>query len=141
MARKATTYTTEISGVVVIRDVCRDFVVRVFQGVPKVVEPTFFLPIMGYDPMLPHYTQHALNSLRKAGDNRAYAGSRLSFLLREAEELNGQRGRKFLTVRNLFEHSAHMMSVGGPSEYNTPEAIAEMIGKLAAGFGIETTAA
>lgn len=150
MTRISATYgrTTEIHAVVIIRDVCRDIVVRQWldetepDGVRvDVVDPAYHEPVMGYDPMAPHYTQHALNTLRKVADADAYADHRFSLLVAKAFALNKNRGRKFLKPRNLFEIAAHMMTVGGPSEHNTPDKIQAMVSKLARRFGIAVEAA
>lgn len=111
MSKNSTTYTTPVSFTVLIAGVLRDAVVRVFDGVPRVVEPAFFGPLDGYHPMLPHYTQHACNAVRKTAHEDAYANRRFSLLVTKAETRQGnKRGQKNLEPMNLFEMVEHMTS-------------------------------
>lgn len=123
-------YTTPVSGVVIIRDVARDFVVVVKNGIPAVVDPAYHEPIMGYDPLLPHYTQHALNAVRKIADKDAYADHRFSLLIAAAAALSGKRGMKFLRKMNLFEIATHMTQWS--PEHWSPERRQQLVLDLAA---------
>lgn len=137
--------TTKVSLVAVIAGINRDIVVREYadpaapNGVRMaVVDPAYHRPRRGYNPLLTHYTQGSLNTVRKTADEDAYANSRLANLLAKRQKVQGNaRGTKFLTPYNLFSGAVHMLTVGGPDEWNTVPQIRAFLVSLAWSFGIE----
>lgn len=130
------TYTTPVSGVVLIKGIFREMVVRVFAGVPRVVDPAYHRPIKGYHPMLEHRTEHAVNAVRKTADEDGYANHRASLLIGKAARVQGNaRGLKNYNKQQqwtLFDLVTHMTSFD--PEHWTPERVQKLHEDLAAQF-------